>query len=83
MKCRACGFEHGLDTCVVARAKRESAARLTAQVVANAGVNEVNKVVHEESPAVNKSNRGAYPDTDHRREYMREKMRKRRSEGLA
>lgn len=34
--------------------------------------------------AVNKrSGRGAYPDTDERRKYMREKMRKRRAEGRA
>lgn len=43
-------------------------------------VNAVNTVVHAEPSAVNKSKRGAYPNTDARREYMREKMRARRAE---
>jgi hypothetical protein len=76
MNCPACGFpSHGLDRCEVAARKRA----LTAPKEVNAAPCAVN----EDAPAVNTNStkkRGAYPGTEARREYMREKMRKRRSQ---
>lgn len=70
--CRACGHEHEtLMRCDVARRIRDASAVNAAQLT---------------KPAVNANasrGRGAYPNTDARREYMRQKMAKRRAEGKA
>lgn len=50
MKCRGCGFEHGLDTCSVARRKREFMAGLQLPVAAV-----VHAVVASNEDASNKS----------------------------